>query len=140
MRKLFKLLPLLSLALLLSSCASIVSKSVYPVAINSTPESIDFIIKDNNDNIVAKGKTPSTVKLKASKSIFVGADYTVDFIKNNKKIGTKSISSELDPWYFGNLIFGGVIGLVIDPLTGAMYKLPSNTTFYADGLTPSQTN
>jgi hypothetical protein len=27
-------------------------------------------------------------------------------------------------WYFGNLLFGGVIGmLIVDPLTGAMYNL-----------------
>jgi len=28
-------------------------------------------------------------------------------------------------WYWGNILIGGLIGmLVVDPLTGAMYKLP----------------
>jgi hypothetical protein len=30
----------------------------------------------------------------------------------------------LNKWYFGNILLGGVIGmLVVDPLTGAMYSL-----------------
>jgi hypothetical protein len=29
-------------------------------------------------------------------------------------------------WYFGNLVFGGLIGMVIvDPLTGATFDFPS---------------
>ncbi|MCX4027392.1 hypothetical protein H0A36_10465 [Endozoicomonas sp. SM1973] len=34
------------------------------------------------------------------------------------------ITSTLDGWYFGNLFLGGLIGmLIVDPLTGAMFKL-----------------
>ena len=34
------------------------------------------------------------------------------------------IQGKLDGWYFGNLLFGGLIGMVIvDPITGAMYRL-----------------
>ncbi|WP_321436341.1 hypothetical protein [uncultured Bacteroides sp.] len=39
---------------------------------------------------------------------------------------TKSIpvKCNLNGWYFGNLIFGGLIGiLIVDPATGAMYRL-----------------
>lgn len=28
----------------------------------------------------------------------------------------------MNPWYMGNLLIGGLIGLVVDPLTGAMFK------------------
>lgn len=32
--------------------------------------------------------------------------------------------SSLSGWYFGNMILGGLIGmLIVDPLTGAMYNL-----------------
>lgn len=33
------------------------------------------------------------------------------------------IKRELDGWFFGNLIFGGLIGIIIDASNGAMYKL-----------------
>lgn len=35
-----------------------------------------------------------------------------------------SIRSELSGWYFGNIVFGGLIGmLIVDPATGAMWNL-----------------
>jgi len=34
------------------------------------------------------------------------------------------LDSSLSRWYFGNIVFGGLIGmLIVDPLTGAMYNL-----------------
>ncbi len=38
---------------------------------------------------------------------------------------TTRLEATLDGWYIGNIIFGGLIGfLIVDPLTGAMWKLP----------------
>ena len=37
------------------------------------------------------------------------------------------ISCELNGWYWGNILLGGLIGmLVVDPSTGAMFKLETN--------------
>jgi hypothetical protein len=39
---------------------------------------------------------------------------------------TKKINVEcsINGWYFGNIVFGGLIGfLIVDPVTGAMFKL-----------------
>jgi hypothetical protein len=37
------------------------------------------------------------------------------------------LTADIDGWYFGNLLFGGLIGiLIVDPATGAMWKLPEN--------------
>ncbi|MCG2921469.1 hypothetical protein KZ305_25620, partial [Escherichia coli] len=37
---------------------------------------------------------------------------------------TMQVKSRLNGWYFGNIIFGGLIGiLVVDPMTGAMFTL-----------------
>jgi hypothetical protein len=34
------------------------------------------------------------------------------------------VRAELSGWYFGNLVFGGIIGmLIVDPLTGSMWNL-----------------
>jgi hypothetical protein len=34
------------------------------------------------------------------------------------------IQPTLNPWYFANFLFGGMVGLVvIDPLTGSMWRL-----------------
>ena len=37
--------------------------------------------------------------------------------------------STMDGWFIGNLLFGGIIGvLIVDPITGAMWKLPKQLT------------
>ena len=67
------------------------------------------------------------VTLKASTGFFNGADYTVNAKLANGETSTTSIRSEIDGWYIANLLFGGIIGLlIVDPATGAMYKLPES--------------
>ena len=113
-------------ALALSSgCASIVSDSKYPVSINSNPSGANFLIKDKNGMVVHSGKTPEVVLLKAGAGYFSSATYSVYFKKKGYGDVTRVLDTELDGWYIGNILFGGIIGfLIVDPITGAMWKLP----------------
>ena len=36
------------------------------------------------------------------------------------------LTKQFNAWYIGNIVFGGIIGLVVDPITGAIYKLTPN--------------
>jgi hypothetical protein len=46
---------------------------------------------------------------------------------------------KLDGWYIGNIVFGGLIGmLIVDPATGAMWKIENE--HISENLQPSQTN
>jgi len=122
--KITSLLLLSGFIFLFSSCASIVSKSVYPISINSTPSGAKIIITDKKGNEVYVGNTPATVKLQAGSGFFSKAHYQVKFIKESYETKTVPVNFKLDGWYFGNIIFGGLIGmLIVDPATGAMYKL-----------------
>ena len=39
----------------------------------------------------------------------------------------------MDGWYIGNILFGGLIGmLIVDPATGAMYNLPDRVDINLD--------
>lgn len=106
------------------SCASIVSKTQYPVTISSNPSGALYTIKKSNGMFVAQGVTPNTVKLRSSFGYFKPAKYNIDFTHNGI---TQSIPLEasINGWYFGNLISWGIIAgmLIVDPLTGAMWRL-----------------
>ena len=40
------------------------------------------------------------------------------------------MKATLDGWYIGNIIFGGLLGiLIIDPATGAMWRLDDSFAF-----------
>lgn len=119
---------LCSLAICLTACtgcASIVSKSNYPVNITSQPSDADITIVNKKGRVVYEGKTPTIVDLKAGAGFFQGQDYVVTFNKDGYETQTAQIERKLDNWYlFGNIAVGGFIGwLIVDPITGAMWVL-----------------
>jgi uncharacterized protein YceK len=114
----------LTTAVLLSGCASILSKSDYPVSLTTEPPGSVVTVQDRGGKVVFKGVTPTSVVLAAGAGYFKGQDYRVVFELDGYARKEVSIRRELDAWYIGNVIFGGLIGmLIVDPLTGAMWKL-----------------
>ncbi len=112
-------------ALLLNGCATIVSKSEWPVRIGSTPEQADVTITDMGDGKkVFMGKTPTTVTLSSKGGYFRGKTYRVEVRKEGYTPQSTEIRSTINGWYIGNLLFGGLIGLlIVDPFSGAMWTL-----------------
>ena len=124
------------IALIFSSCASIVSQSNYPVTINTNPPGATLEIKDKRNVTVYKGTSPALVHLPSGQGYFSKSKYYVHISKAGYNNAVIPIFYSLDGWYFGNLIIGGVIGmLIIDPITGAMWKL--ETTFINHNLSPT---
>lgn len=114
---------------LLSGCASIISDSHYPVAMTSQPAGAIFQVRNEAGDVIHQGTTPGTVTLKSGDGYFSKAHYTVVFEKEGYDAHTNTITPTVDGWYYANIIFGGLIGmLIIDPATGAMYKLPETST------------
>jgi len=109
---------------LFSGCASILTKTTYPVAISSSPEGANVTIIGKKGHTVYEGVTPAIVKLKSSSGYFSGENYLLKFEKEGYQSVSRQVGSKVEGWYWGNILFGGLIGLVIvDPATGAMYKL-----------------
>jgi len=108
----------------LSSCASILSDSSYPFTVNTNPTGVSVAINDSEGVEIFKGASPATVNLKASRGFFKKASYTVHISGKGYEDQTLPVNFKVDGWYFGNLLLGGVIGmLIVDPATGAMYKI-----------------
>ena len=105
------------------SCASIISNSKYPVVIDSAPSGVDFVIRDEDGEKVHAGKTPATIDLSSSAGFFDAAQYTVAFERADGADHEVELAATLDPWYWGNFLFGGLIGfLIVDPATGSMWR------------------
>lgn len=112
-----------------TGCSSIVSKADYPVNIQSIPENANFTITNKAGNQIHKGTTPETVNLKAGEGYFSSEEYTISVTKLGFKTQDYVLKTSIDGWYFGNLLIGGLIGmLIVDPITGAMYSLPEKAT------------
>jgi len=127
-----------SIACIVYGCASIVSKSEYPVSISSEPQCAEISITNSKGETVFTGKTPTTITLKAGSAYFKGETYKVSFKQQGYTPYCAQIERGVDGWYVaGNLFFGGLIGwLIVDPLTGAMWKL-ENLHVYLDAQASS---
>lgn len=113
----------------LGGCASIVSDSKPKVGLYSLPTNANYVIKDSNGGVVLKGVTPGAAILETSRGYFKSQSYTVTFQKDGYTETTVPLKSTVSGWYWGNLLIGGLIGmLIVDPLTGAMYTLPDDAT------------
>ncbi|MDR0228599.1 MAG: PEGA domain-containing protein [Flavobacteriaceae bacterium] len=108
-----------TLLLLTTSCATIVSGSKQNLAVYSTPPHASVYINDTE-----VGKTPYHTKLKRKESHNVKVE-KADYIPYNIEL-----KKDFNAWYLGNIGLGGLIGFIIDPITGAMFKLTpqSNTS------------
>ena len=115
--------------LLLANCATIVSKSSYPVSVNSNPSGAKFTVRNNIGAVINQGVTPATIVLPSSAGYFKPASYTLEFSRRGSSSQSLELQASMNGWYAGNILIGGLIGLVIiDPLSGAMWKLDESVT------------
>lgn len=124
MRTSFPLASLLAIPLFLSSCATIVSKSKYPVSVSTEPTKISVTVTDQDEHVVFKGNSPAAFKLKSGAGFFKKGKYNINVSAPGYQEQNVPVNFKLNGWYFGNILIGGVIGLlIIDPATGAMWKI-----------------
>jgi uncharacterized protein YceK len=100
----------LVVVLLVSGCATIILSSSQQVGISSSPTGASVTI-DNEP----KGETPIVAKLSRKDNHIIKIElegYEPFEIKT-----TRSTSG----WVWGNIVFGGLIGLAVDAITGGMY-------------------
>lgn len=117
----------------LTACASIVGKSNYPVSLRSDPAGAAIVIKNGTGTVVYQGVTPTIVTLTSSAGFFQGENYTVSFTMDGFPERSTVIERNISGWYFGNLLLGGFIGmLIVDPATGAMWTLNTNVHLKLD--------
>lgn len=115
---------LLLCSLLLCSCATIVTKSVYPIAVNSAPDGAQITIRNSAGTIIYVGETPAVVQLKSAAGYMSRAEYQIEIKKDGYRTQIHTVSGSLDGWYIANILLGGLVGmLVVDPASGAMYKI-----------------
>jgi hypothetical protein len=66
------------------------------------------------------------MRLKSGAGFFAKETYTVTLKLDGHDTRKVTVDCKLNGWYFGNLLLGGLVGfLIVDPATGAMYKLDS---------------
>ena len=108
-----------------TGCATIVSGRTQDVMIRSNPPGATVTIDE-----IATGVTPMVANLMRKKR------HSILISKPGYKDISHATTRGFNGWYLGNILFGGIIGLITDPITGAMYDVePSeiNVTLPKEG-------
>jgi hypothetical protein len=108
----------------LTGCATIMSNGPQTLPILTQPDGAECEITDAAaGKSIVKAKTPHTAALERGTGYFQKKHYDITLSKEGYVTEKLSIAPVLNPWYIGNLFFGGLIGMVIvDPLTGSMWR------------------
>ncbi len=109
-----RILAILLVAALLAGCASIIHGSRQDVRVTSVPSGAVVRVNLNNQATT----TPGVLTLNRKE---IG--YVLTFEKQGYKPVEVSLRRTVDGWLFGNIIFGGLVGIVIDFASGSAYKL-----------------
>ena len=106
-------------------CASIMHGTTQTVGISSSPSGAAVSV-DNKQ----MGKIPLFADLKRGEEHIVTIE--MPGYEKSQLTLTKSVSG----WVWGNIVFGGIIGLAVDAIDGGLYNLSPeqlNTTMSKDG-------
>jgi hypothetical protein len=107
-----------------TGCATIVHNGPRQISVASTPPGAKVSIYDRSNRLVQVSTTPFLATLPTKFGYFKGQDYRLVFDLPAYATAEVHLQSTVSRWYFGNFLFGGLLGLVIvDPSTGAMYNL-----------------
>ena len=114
---LFPALVLAVLVLTLGGCASIVSDNASTTYIQTNPENARCEL--HGQDFVRVVNTPASINLPSE-----AAPLTVACKADGYKNTTQVLDTKADGWVWGNLLFGGIIGVAVDAGRGAGQKYP----------------
>jgi len=106
------LLALAPLALLTAGCASIMHGTKQDIGISSTPTNARVTV-----NNMPLGQTPLVAKLAR------GDNHIVKIELDGYQPFEATLTKKVSGWVWGNIVFGGIIGLAIDAMSGGLYVL-----------------
>jgi hypothetical protein len=111
------------LALLLPGCATITKGSQQTVTVATDPTGAACSLTRDGKPLAVVNPTPGSIPIeKASGTVAIACK------KAGYKDAAGALASEFQAWTFGNIILGGIIGIVVDAASGAMHEYPAMVT------------
>jgi hypothetical protein len=115
---------LVVLGTMLAGCATVVSGTTQTIGVNTDPEGADCQFTRKGVLVGRVNPTPGTIQ--------IGKDYeSVSVLCQKEGFDDTAgvIGSEFQAMTLGNILLGGIIGVVVDAASGAMTKYPDVVTF-----------
>lgn len=106
-----------------SGCASVMASGPRKIPIASQPAGAKVSIYNRSNELVTVQTTPFVAQLSPRHRYFRGQRYRIVFEMEGYETAEAQLNPRVGPWYLGNLLVGPAGFLIIDPATGAMFRL-----------------
>lgn len=110
---------LVGCVVLLPGCATLVNGTNQTVTVSTTPPGASCTLDRMGERVGAIGSTPGSLRIDKSKH-----DLSVTCSKEGYQTASTTQSASFNGATFGNLIAGGIIGIVVDASSGANFSYP----------------
>jgi len=118
-----RLVTAVTAALALSACATVISGTDQSIAVATDPPGANCSIDRSGTHIGQVNPTPGSIHLDRSKD-----DLTLTCSRSGYQEAKLSQSPHFTGATFGNILVGGLVGVVVDAATGANFRYPDNVT------------
>jgi hypothetical protein len=106
---------------MLGACATLVNGTTQTVTVSTTPAAASCTLDRMGARVGAISATPGSVRLDKSKN-----DLAVTCSKDGFQTATVNHAPSFSGATFGNIIAGGVVGVIVDAASGANYSYPDD--------------
>jgi hypothetical protein len=111
MKKMFALV-----AMLMTGCASIVHQTTQQIPVASNPPGAAVTVACGDVSNDSKLVTPTVVTVHRKPKLCA-----ISLTKDGYQPTEVALAKKMSGWYLGNILFGGIVGLIVDAANGAMY-------------------
>lgn len=108
-----------------TGCASIITGTSQNIMVNSDPSGAK-VITDTGLTVV----TPATIRLPKGRAVVLTAQ------KDGYEKDTQVLNTSFNGWFIGNILLGGIPGMIVDMADGAYVNFDRSNVFFS--LTPEK--
>ena len=114
---------LLSLALLTSGCATLTKGGSQTVTVDTDPSGAMCTLARDAKTLAVINPTPGSVPVEKARGTIAVACTKQGYLE-----ASFNLASEFQAMTFGNILFGGIVGIIVDGASGAMHEYPAKVT------------
>jgi hypothetical protein len=114
---------LLSLVMMTTGCATLTKGTSQAVTVDTDPSGAICTLTRDAKPLAIVNPTPGSVPVEKAQGTISVACTKQGFLE-----AAGNLASEFQAMTFGNILFGGVVGIVVDAASGAMHRYPDRVT------------
>ena len=108
-----------ALAVVLPGCATVTTDDHQSIVVTSDPLGATCRVREGGETVAVVNETPGTILVGKSRH-----DIGIDCTRPGYYPGAAVLEPHFQGWTFGNILYGGALGVIVDASSGAINEYP----------------